>query len=592
MKKLYLFYTLLIAFCFSASAQLEVFTAKSILPHQQNTKAGTMALCDTNISFNNGINNSSIGAGTNTWEAGIYFDTVQTKFFGDTALLEAVQFYITDTVVFSQLRLRIYEGSSISGEVLGSTLTNGAIIFDSIIPKQNINLNEFTTISLDSALLIDKTMGYTIFLQIVQTTSGFPVGVSAGPMVLGRGGWIGFASYQQMIEANASLDYNWMINACLSGDIIIPDYNIELAGGVFNPTGYEKLPQDQIKSTGYSFQTNVRNLGADTATGVMSYFSIDGNVKDTLNHGTLLPNQSVNRTSNATLLDTAIGIHNVRMDCYMDSVDFNPSDNKAFGRYEITDSVYSRTSRSTFFITGEGMMGNVYDIQKNTVITRSIVSLYNDDDFTIPSDYGMYVALFNVNPANGTVDAFPMAVSDTVFVPDSFALAANQNRAYPVDFIFSSPLEVFEGQRILVAFSNPTVGVRRYDEPPVYQNVSCFTGVVDGTGNYSFSENSGRYYVIDVVLNSSLFGNLESIANNIKNDITVYPNPTNGLLTINNLEGYNEVEVLSVTGSKVYNTEFNKSSLQLNLTSLHPGMYFINLKGAQKETVIKKVIIE
>jgi len=562
---------------------------KEYIPNEVGVKSGNKALCDTNITYSDGIYANSIGpVAVQSWEAGIYFDTVQTKFFGDTTYIEAIQYYIRDTTVINGVRIRMYEGTTISAEALGSTITNGTLIFDSTISNSNINQDAFTSTRLDSSYLIKKGVGYSIFIEIIQTTNGNPMAVSAGPMALGRGGWISLGGYQQLPEAASSLDFNWMINACVRGDIIIPEYNIELEGGVFNPTGYEKMPFDQIESTGYSFESRVKNLGVDTATNVTSVLKIDDIEKETLMHGTILPDNSNTQVTTNIILDSTVGVHNVRMDCFMDSTDFDPSDNKYFGEYEITENVYSRNSETSFFITGSFLAGNAYSFINETVITQSMVSVINNEDYIIPADYPMFVALFNVDKSTGLVDGNPLAMSDTIYADDTLQV----NAVYDFNFNFKYPLPVFEGQTILAAFNNPTSGIRRFDDPPVYETNTCFsTGPITPDDSiFDFQENPGHYYIVDLMLDRTIFGVSEN--NGLPSNITIYPNPSSDIVTISNLEKVEGIKMIDITGRVVYSKNKNINLTEsIDVSNIEKGMYFVVIKGDDNAVYQEKLII-
>lgn len=585
MKKIFLLKLLTFGFVIGF-AQSNIPQARMYTPANVNFKPGEKAMCDTNISYS-GAYTSAIGAGAQTWEGGIYFDTVQTKFYGDTTWIEAIQFYLADTTALNDARVRIYEGTTISGEELGNTITNGTLVFDSVIAHVDLIQDDFTIVVLDSSYLIKKNMGYSIFVQIEQTTAGkFPLGVSDGPMVLGRGGWISLGGYQQMVEANDALDYNWMINACVRGDVIIPEHNLELSGGVFNPTGYAKLPFDQIKPNGYSFETSVKNLGTITATGVTSKFKIDDVEKGTLTHGSIPANVINTKQSLNVTIDSTVGIHDVRMDCFMDSVDFNPSDNKAFGKYEITENYYSRTSQTSFYITGEFLGGNAYDFESNSVITESVVSVTNATGNEIPSDYPMYVALFNVDKGTGNVNGFPLAMSDTIFASDTLEV----NNVYEFNFKFKYPLPVLEGQTILAAFNNPTAGIRRFDNPPVYESNTCFVGNYSTNDSiFEFGENTGVYYIIDLVLDRTIFGiENRSSFNNIK----IYPNPSNGIINISNLENTKSIKIFDVTGRLVYSKEGSIRNTEIINISTNKGLYFVEIINNYNDRNFNKLIVK
>ena len=152
MNKLFLLKLLTFGFVIGF-AQSNIPQARMFTPANVNFKPGDKAMCDTNISYS-GTYTSAIGAGASTWEGGIYFDTVQTKFYGDTTWIEAVQFYLADTTALNVARVRIYEGTTISGEELGNTITNGTLVFDSTIAHSDLIQDDFTVVVLDSSYLI------------------------------------------------------------------------------------------------------------------------------------------------------------------------------------------------------------------------------------------------------------------------------------------------------------------------------------------------------------------------------------------------------------------------------------------------------
>ena len=86
---------------------------------------------------------------------------------------------------------------------------------------------------------------------------------------------------------------------------------------------------------------------------------------------------------------------------------------------------------------------------------------------------------------------------------------------------------------------------------------------------------------------------------NEKNDISIYPNPTTGIITIGNLNllgfqnltGLN-VEITDITGKIVFNSDIsnNSSSIKIDLSQLEKGVYFLNLNGKDFNQVNKIVI--
>ncbi len=85
--------------------------------------------------------------------------------------------------------------------------------------------------------------------------------------------------------------------------------------------------------------------------------------------------------------------------------------------------------------------------------------------------------------------------------------------------------------------------------------------------------------------------------NTIQNEVFVYPNPTQGLITVDLLLTKNEaaqIEVFDIAGQLVYNTELTGSdfySHKVNLSAAAKGMYVVNVK-TQNSVFTKKVVLE
>lgn len=90
---------------------------------------------------------------------------------------------------------------------------------------------------------------------------------------------------------------------------------------------------------------------------------------------------------------------------------------------------------------------------------------------------------------------------------------------------------------------------------------------------------------------SSDFEQALSVSDETKEGIIIYPNPSSGYITlISNLDASYAVRVLNLLGQPVYQ---NSYTTNINLTSLTPGIYFIQIFSPQGENVlIKKITVE
>jgi hypothetical protein len=73
--------------------------------------------------------------------------------------------------------------------------------------------------------------------------------------------------------------------------------------------------------------------------------------------------------------------------------------------------------------------------------------------------------------------------------------------------------------------------------------------------------------------------------------VTLYPNPSSGIVRINSLALIKSIDVVSVDGSKVMTKLISDHSTELDLTNLSRGIYFLDLHLENNQHVLKKVIL-
>lgn len=80
------------------------------------------------------------------------------------------------------------------------------------------------------------------------------------------------------------------------------------------------------------------------------------------------------------------------------------------------------------------------------------------------------------------------------------------------------------------------------------------------------------------------------IKNNTLTTVTLFPNPSTGLLNINNVEAISTIEVYNVIGDKVYSSKLDKGNNSIDLSNLANGSYFVKINSNNNVTT-KKVVI-
>jgi hypothetical protein len=77
------------------------------------------------------------------------------------------------------------------------------------------------------------------------------------------------------------------------------------------------------------------------------------------------------------------------------------------------------------------------------------------------------------------------------------------------------------------------------------------------------------------------------IEENTTNLFSIYPNPTNGMLTINSTSTVSKITVYNNLGQLLLTSE---KSNQINISSLSEGIYFVKIKDENGQTETKKII--
>jgi hypothetical protein len=129
-------------------------------------------------------------------------------------------------------------------------------------------------------------------------------------------------------------------------------------------------------------------------------------------------------------------------------------------------------------------------------------------------------------------------------------------------------------------------------------------GRIEGAGNssslisYQFEDKNPSlettYYRLkqnDFDGNFEYFDIISSNCEFESNDISLYPNPSKGNLTIRGINENTQVIVSDMTGKQVYSQSTNSNLLYVDLSRFSSGVYQIALISESK-TIIKKVVLE
>jgi hypothetical protein len=127
--------------------------------------------------------------------------------------------------------------------------------------------------------------------------------------------------------------------------------------------------------------------------------------------------------------------------------------------------------------------------------------------------------------------------------------------------------------------------------------------------NYGDPNEIGGTGIVTMINGFPIFGNrmgtitftydsstLHTETNDAIKTIKIYPNPSQGLINISNIQtaNVNRIEVYSILGSLVYNQNIlrNSSNISLDLKALNSGIYLLKIKTADGNSLTQKLILE
>jgi hypothetical protein len=168
----------------------------------------------------------------------------------------------------------------------------------------------------------------------------------------------------------------------------------------------------------------------------------------------------------------------------------------------------------------------------------------------------------------GNVTMGANKAAKTTGVPDPNVEILISNATGPIGYAFTDASGNY-------SFSNlPVPGTYTiYPEVLGYQNtpwIVTLTTNDESVSSINFQTHTASHYTNTIT-------GIENVAV-IPANISVYPNPSTGLVNISsNIAG--QVVISDVVGHKVFETQINTGNSKLNLADLQAGMYFINIKA-------------
>lgn len=455
---------------------------------------------------------------------------------------------------------------------------------------------------------VRDNLGYSLY----STTGGAPyanptnVSVNLTPYVAGNAStvWIRFtwsSNFPAETNPNAWVTYGWYVDdvkilANPSDDLQM--WSAWIVGDNNNGVEYGRTPQDQVDAN-WRIGAEVYNNGSNDQTNLV----MDADFGSFTSQSTLalLPSQDTAYMESIDPLSLTPGVYSGDYTIQSDleqigGPDFG--DNSKVREFEITQP---STNASGTIYSVDGI--NVYTVgtSQSSIGTSSftggedglvLASLYNIKANS--NVYGIRVLFASGTVTGGEIYA---TIKDTSLfwagdmtplyqtsASNSTVTTQNVSQGYK-DFYFSSPVVLTPGAYFAAVelYSNSNANdIRVRDDLTVAQPYDASVIYIPGDNAYS----NGEALAIRL-----LMGDLTGIDENTLAGVSVYPNPSEGLVTVSNETGVaHTINVYDMVGNLVTSTT-TAASTTLNLTSVEAGMYTVKVSN-ETGTITENVVIK
>ncbi len=75
------------------------------------------------------------------------------------------------------------------------------------------------------------------------------------------------------------------------------------------------------------------------------------------------------------------------------------------------------------------------------------------------------------------------------------------------------------------------------------------------------------------------------------NELSIYPNPSTGIINIHSIENTMNIKIFDITGKEILNSDLNSSCFQFDLSDQAKGIYVIKIQTLNNKTYIRRLTI-
>lgn len=371
-----------------------------------------------------------------------------------------------------------------------------------------------------------------------------------------------------------------------------------LAGGVYAQPMPEAVPGLSIRSIGTLFK-NSSSVNVDgtyfyagrKSTSTSASVTVNVQVFNCSAAGT--PTGSAITSTTSVLTGTTIGLRFVTF----------PTPASVTGNFAVvlnvpTDTIryYMNDAETTTYGENLGLMaiaplsaptsytwntynqafGGTYDFEP---LISPLVSFNLTSDFT-PSIASPYCINDNVNYTNTSTSV----LTNPQFNLNQFAIKWSALAAVTPSASVPSADSVFVWNP---GDGSPISNVKNYSH--TFATAGSFTGSL--TVNYQCQSDFGPVKYTDMKTTSIIVSTCTGINELDNAEFSVFPNPSNGFITVKNASINSNIELINLLGEVVYKDKMINDSKTLDLSSLPTGNYYLKLTNTEGRTSVKKVQI-
>ena len=364
---------------------------------------------------------------------------------------------------------------------------------------------------------------------------------------------------------------------------------------------YTFKPLIQSNANPYTFEMIIANIGSDSLTGAQMNIEVFDDIQMSVFSSNSVPTTLAQYDTSVfvaqqTYAPANMGVYNMR---FWGSSDSIPYTDTTYMQAIITDTVYGRDYGNP---SGSWRVGR----QCGGLQVGNIFDVYAADDLTSVSahvaDYSragakMFGVLYEVDTTTSPMSFVFLAQTDdyTIQTTDIDAwVTIPFNSAISIDPQF--------GQQYMIAiggYAHPidTFGISVSGEAEVTMSRIQDNGCNLGSQGFGY-----WYWVSETPMVRMNFGIPSTPPSNVEEasfngNLSIYPNPTNGVFTIEMRDVQTDVYTIKVTnvlGQKVFESDYLISGLHkenIDLSAFQKGVYLIEIKNSTA-TIAERIIVE